>query len=75
MIAPSSMQIQAAIDSTSTPEYQAQHAVILAAQFAQIREAQPYRNDDFYIGYELGLSVARVILAGMPAAVKAGVDI
>lgn len=74
MIAPAAMFIESAQDklkdATLCPDQSVQ---LYESQAKEIRSAVPNRTEDFYEGYALGVETARVLLMGMPAAVKAGV--
>lgn len=69
MIAPATMFIETAIDELKSPETFAGQEWVLQAQRKELECAVPNVSDDFRAGYELGVQTARVLLAGMPAAV------
>lgn len=82
MIAPAAMFIEAAQDQLADPEYTKEHP-ILESQDKEVRFAIPPTDkhipedasEAFYTGYMLGVQTARILLAGMPAAVLHKVEI
>lgn len=69
MVIPSAMFIEAAADSPLSAEETEKHV-------HELRSAIPQRaNDDVIYGYLLGMQTARVLLLGMPSAVKAKVTL
>jgi hypothetical protein len=75
MIAPAAMFVEMANDHMKDQDYMGEHDAILNAQMKEVQCALPGMDISFYAGYMIGIETARVLLAGMPAAVLHKVEI
>lgn len=75
MISPAAMMIEAAQDQLANKDYREANEWILASQLKEVHFAIVDKPEDFYEGYMLGIQTARVLLAGMMAAVKNHIEI
>jgi hypothetical protein len=76
MIAPAAQFIEMAMDRmTKDTEYMTRNKVILDQQLIELDCALYGQPESFHAGYALGIEVCRILLEGMPSAVKAGVQL
>lgn len=75
MIAPSAMYIEAAIDTLKDMDYINRNSRMLDEQRKEYFSAFPLATEESYKYYSLGLTVARIILLGMPIAAKNGITL
>lgn len=69
MMAPTGTMINEALAQLNSPNAFAGEEWVRADQQKELAEIAPNASDAFKAGYELGLQTARVVLAGLPAAV------
>jgi hypothetical protein len=75
VIAPPAETIESAIDQLQSRSVFVGREWVILAQQNELRAAMPNVTAQFMAGYQLGIQTARVLLAGMPAAIANKVSI
>lgn len=75
MIAPAAMDIEAAKANLENALYLQMHHEMLELQKKEYFSATPYATQQDYEAYALGVEVCRVLLYGMPNAIKGHVSL
>jgi len=67
--------IEAASDQLKDADYVKQHITAITDQLKEATSALPGCSSEYLAGYMLGVQTARLMIASMPAAQQAGIEL